>query len=117
MMSDTGISLISYCGPRSFGSRRCRREKERVCENGLDSSVAKLCMCERLFTFIRRGDADVESKGDRSDPIGDSWAEEDVEGMDLGFDSVFGVALVAVGVGCCECGRKRGLGGGGCTDW
>lgn len=30
MISETGISLISYWGPTSAGSRRCRLDSERV---------------------------------------------------------------------------------------
>jgi hypothetical protein len=64
IMSVTGISLISYWGPMSFGSRRCRRDSDLVCEKGLDWSVAKLWICDRLFTFIRRGEAAMDSTGD-----------------------------------------------------
>lgn len=108
MISETGISLISYCGPISSGSRRCRRANERVCEYGLDSSVAKLCIWDRLLTFIRLGDADDDSSGDCSEPIGDCCAEEvEEEGSGRG-----GAAWVPAGVDCCELGRNRGLGGG-----
>ena len=73
-------------------------------------------MWDKFLTFIRRGEADVESNGDRSDPMGDCCADDVVDdGTGRGFTPVFGVALAPVGVTCCECGRNRGLGGG-CAD-
>lgn len=62
--------------------------------------------------MIRCCDADVVS-GDRSACVGDSCAGRDVEeGAARGFAITLGVELVPAGVGCSECGRKRGLGGG-----
>lgn len=36
-------------------------------------------MWDRLFTLIRRGDADSGSNGDRKGFIGDCWAEDELD--------------------------------------
>lgn len=107
MISETGISLISYCGPTSAGSRRCRRASDRVWEKGLESSMAKLWMWERLLTLMRLG----EAAGDRNDCAGEGCTGVGpVEGMARVFAKV-PEAGFEPGVGCCECGRNLGLGG------
>jgi hypothetical protein len=110
MISETGMSLISYWGPMSAGSRRCRRDNDLVWENGLASSMAKLWMWDKLVTLIRRGDADVESAGERKDCAGEGWAAADPDGAT-------DRAAVLDGVGCCDCGCTRGLGGGRTACW
>jgi len=95
MMSETGISLISYWGPMSVGSLRCRRESDLVWEKGLASSMAKLWMCDRLLTLIRRGEADAESAGECNDCTGDGCAA-------TGAAEDAGRAMVPDGVGCCD---------------
>lgn len=65
--------------------------------------MAKLWMCDRLLTLMRVG----EASGDRRDCAGEGW----------GTVRVFATAgSVPEGVGCCERGRKVGLGGVG-TAW
>lgn len=76
----------------SAGSRRCRRESDLVWENGLASSMAKLWICDKLVTLILRGDADVESTGERRDCAGEGCAAEAGRGW------------VPDGVGCCDWG-------------
>lgn len=108
MISETGISLISYWGPTSAGSRRCRRASDRVWEKGLDSSMAKLWMWERLLTLMRVG----EAAGDRSEWAGEGWTGADpVGGMGRVFVKAPEAGFEPEDVGCCECGRKHGLGG------
>tara|TARA_R110002003_G_scaffold97_31_gene7994 strand:+ start:2193 stop:2609 length:417 start_codon:yes stop_codon:yes gene_type:complete len=88
----------------SAGSRRCRRDKDLVCEKGLASSMAKLWIWDKLLTLMRRGDADAEFAGDRKDCAGEGCAATGaVDGAGRG--------AVPDGVGCCDCGRTLGLGG------
>jgi hypothetical protein len=72
--------------------------------------MAKLWMCDRLVTLIRRGDADVESAGERKDCAGEGWAAADP-------DEAACRDVVPDGVGCWECGCTRGLGGGRAACW
>jgi hypothetical protein len=67
-------------------------------------------MCDKLVTLIRRGDADVESTGERKDCAGEGWAATDP-------DEAAAREVVPDGVGCCECGCTRGLGGGRAACW
>ena len=109
MMSETGISLISYCGPTSVGSRRCRRASDRFWDKGLESSRAKLWMWERLLTLMRLGDG----AGDRKDWAGEGWMGAcPVEGMVLVFVKAPEAGFEPEGAGWCEWGRKHGLAGG-----
>jgi hypothetical protein len=65
----------------SAGSRRCLRDNDRVWENGLASSIAKLWIWDKLLTLIRRGEADAESANERDDCAGDGCAAaEPLEG-------------------------------------
>jgi hypothetical protein len=113
IMSETGMSLISYWGPTCAGSRRCRRNSNRDWEKGLESSMAKLWMWDKLLTLILLG----EQAGDCRE-----WAGEGCTGAgpDEGTVRVFANApeagLEPVGVGCWECGRTRGLGGTGAVS-
>jgi hypothetical protein len=69
-------------------------------------------MWDRLLTLIRCWDADV-ANGDRGAWLEDSGVDRDMaEGTVGGWAAALGVELVPAGVGCSECGRKRGLGGG-----
>jgi hypothetical protein len=61
-------------------------------------------------TLIRRGDADVESAGDRRDCAGEGWAA-------AGPDEAPGREAVPDGVGCCDWGCTQGLGGGRAACW
>ena len=98
MISDTGISLISYCGPTSAGSRRCRRASDRVWEKGLDSSMAKLWMCERLLTLIRVG----EAAGDCKEWAGEGWTGAGaVEATGRVFVKAPEAGAEPEGAGCC----------------
>jgi hypothetical protein len=112
MMSETGMSLISYWGPTSVGSRRCRRDRDRVCENALFSSVAKLRIWERLVTLIRRGEGADEWAGDRSEFAGEGWTGVDPdEGTGRGMAKVPEGGFEPLLAGGCDCGRKDGLDG------
>lgn len=54
--------------------------------------MAKLWICDKLVTLILRGDADVESAGERRDCAGEGCAAEAGRGW------------VPDGVGCCDWG-------------
>lgn len=66
--------------------------------------MAKLWMCDKLLTLMRRAEAEAESAGERSECTGEAWV--DVVGAG-------GMARAGApeGVGCCDWGRTRGLGG------
>jgi hypothetical protein len=63
--------------------------------------MAKLWIWDKLLTLMRLGEAEVESAGERSEGAGEGCT---------------GTAAGA-GVGCCDCGRKRGLVGVGAACW
>lgn len=54
--------------------------------------MAKLWICDRFFTLIRRGEAAEGSSGARSEGAGDGCAED--EGADGGTERVFALAGV-----------------------
>jgi hypothetical protein len=65
-------------------------------------------MCAKLVTLIFRDGVAFDSTGERKGCAGEPWA-----GVEPDDGTVRG--CVAEGVGCCDCGRKRGLeGGSGC---
>lgn len=78
--------------------------------------MAKLWICDKLFTLIRLGDADTESAGDRKERAGDCEGGSPDGCTGRAFAKPPGVGFVP-GVGCCECGRHCGLGGVGARCW
>lgn len=70
--------------------------------------MAKLWMCERLLTLIRVG----EAAGDCKEWAGEGWTGAGaVEATGRVFVKAPEAGAEPEGVGCCECGRKHGLGG------